>query len=81
MTRPFCKTIQVPFKRFNPIKATKQTLLESLLLKFKKPIIEVDEVENTTIIYKQLGHKIFIICNFQNPPKLYNCRHQLNLIK
>jgi len=49
MTRLFCKTIQVPFKRFNPIKATKQTLLESLLLKFKKPIIEVDEIENTTV--------------------------------
>jgi len=78
MERKFCETIKNPFK---PIKATKQSFFEKIALAFIKEKVEVDEIENTTIIYKKLDHKVFIICNFQNPPKAYNCRHQFNLKK
>ena len=81
MKRKFCETIKNPFKPFKPIKATNKSFFEKIALAFIKEKVEVDEIENTTIIYKKLGHKVFIIYNFQNPPKAYNCRHKFNLKK
>jgi hypothetical protein len=74
----FCAEWKSPYKRIQP---TKQTFLERIALAFIKEEVEVDEIENTTTVYKKFGHKVFIICNFQNPPKSYNCRHKINLKK
>ena len=77
--RSFCKPITGGhfFSAFDLKKATKTTLFERFLLWFVKPKYEVDHLENHTLKYKVLNGKIYILAHWINPPKQWNCRHQI----
>ena len=59
-------------------KATKLTLIEKIVLKFKKKLFFIDELELITIVYKKWRGKTYIINSYHNPPKHFNCRCSLH---
>jgi hypothetical protein len=62
---------------FDLKKATKITMFEKICLLFLKPKIQVDELENNTLVYKIFRGKMYIINHLINPPKHWNCRHKI----
>ena len=78
--RLFCQTRvsgSAFFTQFDLKKATKMTIFEKICLWFIKPKIQVDEIENNTLVYKIFRGKVYIINHFINPPKHWNCRHKI----
>ena len=71
--RLFCKTHGL--YKINLRKATKTTFIERILLFFVKAKFSKDF--ETTLKYKVLRGRIFILDEWINPPKGYNCRHTL----
>jgi hypothetical protein len=61
------------FDHFLP-KVTKLTLIEKLVLKFKKKLLYRDELELITIVYKKWRGKTYVLDSFYNPPDHFNCR-------
>jgi hypothetical protein len=59
-------------------KATKLTLIEKIVLKFKKKLFFVDDLELITIVYKKWRGKTYILNSYHNPPKHFNCRCSLH---
>ena len=55
-------------------KPTKTTLIEKIMLFFIKKQYFLDEFELTTLVYKSLKCKIYIINHFYNPPMHPMCR-------
>ena len=50
-------------------KATKLTLIEKIVLKFKKKLFFVGEFELITIVYKKWRGKTNVLNSYHNPPK------------
>ena len=59
-------------------KATKLTLIEKIVLKFKKKLFFVDDIELITIVYKKWRGKAYILNSYRNPPRHFNCRCSLH---
>jgi len=68
------------FYHFDIKKPTRTSLLQKSALKFIRKQYSFDEADRSTLVYKVLWGKVFILAHFQNPPNGYSCRHELKLI-
>jgi hypothetical protein len=59
-------------------KVTKLTLIEKIVLKFKKKLFFVNEIECITIVYKKWRGKNYILDYYNNSPRHFNCRCYVN---
>lgn len=59
---------------FDLTKATHITPFEKFCLWFINRKYQVDEQEGSTLVYKIFRGKVYILDEWINPPKGYNCR-------
>jgi hypothetical protein len=62
-------------------KATNLTLIEKIVLKFKKKLFYRDDLELITIVYKKWRGKTYILNSYNNPPMHPMCRCKITLLR
>lgn len=75
MEKRFCDTILFDKKTLR--KATEISWFQKFCLFFIEPIVQVDEVERTKLVYKIFRGKIYILSEEYLTVSGWNCRHKI----
>lgn len=75
MEKRFCDTVLFDKKALR--KATEISWFQKFCLFFIKPIVQVDEVERTRLVYKIFRGKIYILSEEYLTVYGWNCRHKI----